>query len=121
MKIQVSEATNEQLNALVAKALGLDGFVVMDGRKVAAFHVYTSTANPRRNDLRRSERFNPTENWSQMGPIIEEYKIWLSTDHDTFLASVYPHVNEFICYGPTYLIAACRAFVISKMGEEVEL
>jgi hypothetical protein len=62
-------------------------------------------------------------NWSQGGPIIEREAItvsegspvlgleWMACDRG----------STHIQHGPTYLIAAMRCYVASKLGDEVEI
>lgn len=70
--------------------------------------------------------FIPSEEWAEAGPIIEREEINVvapdleSVDHDR-LWSADRHEDQRICYGPTPLIAAMRAFVASKLGDEVEV
>lgn len=65
--------------------------------------------------------WSPSANWAQGGPLIDMFDVWLSNDDDTHCASTHPHVNEYIRTGPTKLIAACRAIVAAKLGDEVEV
>ena len=67
--------------------------------------------------------YSPSTNWAQGGPILEREGItvchgspvhgleWLACDRS----------STHIQHGPSYLIAAMRCFVASKLGEEVEL
>lgn len=67
--------------------------------------------------------YYPSSSWAQGGPIIEREKIVISpfTLHGgQWMAWKYPE-NERPDYGTTPLIAAMRAFVASKMGDEVEV
>lgn len=108
MKIKVSEATGTALDWLVAKCEGLTiGSATKSG-------VYT-----------QEERwFQPTTDWAQGGPIIERERIQLRVDYDEAIFSV--RWIKDLGYGPrsdgpTSLIAAMRCFVVSKLGEEVEV
>lgn len=70
--------------------------------------------------------WKPSSSWAQGGPIIEREEINVvapdleAVDHDR-LWSADRHEDQRICYGPTPLIAATRAFVASKLGDEVEV
>jgi len=69
------------------------------------------------NDL--TTEWSPSRFWHQGGPIIERERINVSCGkRGDWWASM--ALNEKI-EGPTPLIAAMRAFVASKFGEEVEL
>jgi hypothetical protein len=71
--------------------------------------------NPFRQDR---QWFRPSTDWSHGGPIIERQRIWLSDDEGEWLASCHPD-HTLIQEGKTPLIAAMRAYVASKCGEEV--
>lgn len=72
--------------------------------------------------------YHPSKAWSQGGPIIERERIAL---HVTFQdkdqcpeQGWWASVDRFLTtqqYGQTPLIAAMRAYVASKFGEEVDL
>ena len=79
-------------------------------------------------DAESGERvlFNPAENWSQAGPIIEREGI------DIKVVSSHPPVTEWCAvefsdmdakrhYGSTPLIAAMRCYAASKLGTELEV
>ena len=83
-------------------------------------------------DVESGERvlFNPAENWSQAGPIIERECIGILAYGHCSVAPKNPEyweaamdaTNESIThYGSTPLIAAMRCYVASKLGDEVEV
>jgi hypothetical protein len=67
--------------------------------------------------------FEPSTNWAQGGPIIEREAItvsegspvvgleWMACDRG----------STHIQHGPTYLIAAMRCYVASKLGDDVSI
>ena len=113
-KINVHEATREQLDRLVAMAAPklvdkvvdpLIGDTVLYTRKIPV------------------AMFKPTTNGAQCMELIEEHGITLTQFKDKWYAS-FPFGHELDdCEfeGDTAKIAACRAYVISKLGEEVEI
>lgn len=121
-KINVSEATNTQLNWLVAKCegydVGFDSYGVMIHR-----HQVT-------------DRFDPTVNAGWMWPIIEREGIGLESearDHSIWKArfrftkqiwfrNPMRQIHTYCSMqGPTSLIAAARCYVVSKLGDVVEV
>jgi hypothetical protein len=62
----------------------------------------------------------PSTNWAQGGPIIEREKLaicigwkqWLAFSDDTDNAGV---------QGPTPLVAAMRCYVVSKLGDNIDI
>ena len=115
MKIRVSNATNIQLDWLVAKCTGKNGVLHDDGITrciviAAASGVYKGT-------------FKPTENWSLGGPLIEREGLHLRKSGCEWQCDYWNEstLNFDTSYGPTPLIAAMRCFVASKLGDEVEV
>lgn len=116
--MKTSELIGAQLDYWVAKADGV-GAVVRPLAEVAGamdFCVHAKSGEP----------FAPSCNWHQGGPVIERERIslrkcivmetaepWVADIPDDDLST---GVN--FC-GPTPLIAAMRAYVASKFGEEV--
>ena len=66
--------------------------------------------------------YTPSTDWSQGGPIIDQEKIG-PTWSVLWQQWVVPHPRNAALglLGPTPLIAAMRCFVISKLGETVEV
>lgn len=74
------------------------------------------------------EGYNYSTNWAQGGPIIDREKIstrfrdlgpnsyWHAEAHEAYRGNMYIEGK-----GPTPLIAAMRAFVASKLGDEVDV
>lgn len=66
--------------------------------------------------------FAPSSNWVQGGSLIDQHGIWLSDDNDEspekWIASVGGVHTQT---GPTPLIAAMRALVTSRLGDEIEV
>ena len=107
MKLKTSELQGAVLDWAVAKC---EGLVNEDGLGVGFI---------------RDGVFTPSTDWSQGGPIIERERISIEDCQDG--AGLYweatriepPAVSE--ARGPTPLIAVMRCYVISKLGDEVEV
>ena len=116
MKHKVSELSGALLDAAVAKAEGdaLPNFWrdPEDG---------TCWTRPGR------EEWVPSCRWDQGGPLIERERISLNASdkphkRDPWVATVdQPDDGAGVGYGPTPLIAAMRAYVASRLGQEVDL
>ena len=63
-------------------------------------------------------QYAPAYDWSQGGPIIERNGIWMSHRGEKWFATV--EAKGSFQEAPTPLIAAMRAFVASRFGDEVE-
>ena len=119
MKVKVSEAKGRVLDYLAAQAMGRTIYRSKTGRWMIANY----------GDFKYkhgvSRWFEPTISWAQGGPIIERERISIEDCQDG--AGLYweatriepPAVSE--ARGPTPLIAVMRCYVISKLGDEVEV
>lgn len=130
MKHKVSELEGALLDAAVAKAegfrivnfnIGRDG--VYRGEKGYAVEDFVGYLF-----INGVPRYSPSEIWGQGGPIIERDLIeWEVGDAPgpghVWYAKLSPFNEPFSEFfkGPTPLIAAMRAYVASKFGEEVDL
>jgi hypothetical protein len=69
--------------------------------------------------------WNPSNDWSQGGPIIEREDILFSKSGlSQYRASIDLDEGDVMtkaCNGPTPLIAAMRCYVASTLGDEVEI
>ena len=101
MKIKTQDLTGEALDLAVAECVGLNLYVA------------------------RLQRFSPSTNWAQGGPIIEREEIFLAKSIlGGWTGSIMTHDERVRCTmheGPTPLIAAMRCYVASKLGEELDI
>jgi hypothetical protein len=109
MKIKVAELEGAKLDMWMAKAENV------------RFSKFPERA--KRLILPSGEKYSPSSDWSQGGPIIEREKIMLEPV-ETWCAHLYtgdPAINYAVSHeGKTPLEAAMRCYVASKFGEEVE-
>ncbi len=108
-KVKTSELIGEPLNWSVAAALG-QAIRIEGGRN--KYCVYG------KNQQEGTARFKPSSDWSQGGPIIEREGITITHQTTQWAAQT---DDDYFAYGPTPLIAAMRCFVVSKLGDEVEV
>ena len=75
-----------------------------------------------------SDYWQPSELWEQAGPIIEREGLvvdirkehgWVAAREFWYLQDAADH--DLCSTGPTYLIAAMRCYVASKLGDDVDL
>lgn len=118
MKHKVSELEGALLDAAVAKAEGIDAMV--NASECLSIDRMRANCDP---------RYRPSVLWDEGGPIIERERIELSPrggGDNPWQAQCtgFPYEDfDGIWYGigPTPLIAAMRAYVASRFGEEVDL
>ena len=119
IKLKTSELTGAALDWAVAKC---------EGRKPSCYTgIVRATAHPDFPDSPPifGPELNYLTDWAQGGPIIERERISIEDCQDG--AGLYweatriepPAVSE--ARGPTPLIAVMRCYVISKLGDEVEV
>lgn len=113
MKHKVSELEGALLDAAVAKADGW-GFRLVDSDPPFIWLTDGPDDDP-------EFQFSPSTNWTQAGPIIERERIGFDWDGARWTAWYQSKLPDNTQDGPTALIAAMRAYVASKFGEEVEL
>lgn len=129
--MKVSELTGATLDYWVAKA-GDTPFYDMETNWPGNHHVNTEQLerpviirglSGRLSIEHRNEvaYFSPSSNWEDGGPIIEREGMsidkgaWLGTEHPWQANAAHGYIE----YGPTPLVAAMRAYVASKFGDEV--
>jgi len=114
IKKKTSELEGVQLDWAVATASGLDVTVEDNGLyRVLAGTICLGWVG---------KQYSPSTEWSQAGPIIERERIWLAApigERHEWDASVADSTDGSRASTP--LIAAMRAFVASKLGDEVEV
>jgi len=68
------------------------------------------------------DEFEPSENWTDGGPIIEREKIqlWVGQNWNASMEPNNINTDTFES-GPTPLVAAMRCYVASQLGDEVEV
>lgn len=120
--IKVSEATGPVLDWLVAKALGLN---YRNDEKYGPMCFRPST-HP--GVVAWDSKPLPySSDWSQGGLIIEQAKIelkYLGYDNPPYWGALKFSPSKYerkAAIGPTPLIAAMRCFVVSRLGDEVEV
>lgn len=132
MKHRTAELTGSLLDAAVAQAQGwrfrIEGSVCEVPVSVPSFSEPPSSLGERGGEFVAWKLYSPSTRWSQAGPIIEREQITLHIAAGRSLAYVEAEFmsDEVTHYtaaadGETPLIAAMRAFVSSKLGNEVEL
>lgn len=122
VKVDAHELTESALDWAVAKAVG-EKVAVMPGIEWKSYLVWTA------GDFLR---WKPSTNWEQGGPLIEKHNIQTSYNGNGFSKSpTGKYWCAYVCRpsgaeksssgGSSALIAACRALVISALGETVSV
>ena len=114
-KVKVSEAEGVVLDNLVALALGWKFYPDDSIEQGSRWHTDPIKAPFGPRVWRHN--FSPSIDWDQAGPIIEREKIDTRWTGENWIAG---KLVKWVT-GPTLLIAAMRCFVISKLGEEVDV
>ena len=109
--IKVPEATELQLDWIVAKCEDKNGVLHDDG--ITRCIVIAAPSGVYKG------RYTPTVNWAHGGPIIEGEHLQSHWAGPVLgYAAMHPDCKKY-SYGPTMLIAAMRCFVASRLGDEV--
>lgn len=123
MEMQVFTAEGIALDWMVAKAMGATNlhydtiatyWFTLNGKD----HALSSGWSP-------SQNFAPSTNWVYGGPIIEKERLCIDIDSAgvwlSYTKQSYDDESRFTNSGSTALIAAMRCFVVSKLGEKVDV
>lgn len=132
MKHKVAELSGALLDAAVAKAHGYveDALQEWEGRRMWVDP--TKTIEGWAEHVAWVHEWKPSTDWQHGGPILERERITLHPPKrsrpDAWAAAIWRDDDDsdsrFVAGsgdGPTPLIAAMRAYVASKFGEEVDL
>lgn len=117
MKYKVSELEGALLDLAVAKALGLSP---IPHQPPGYFYWRDGCGSI------RSGHFEPSKDWSVGGPIIERERMMLvGGSGKDWWAELARHTEDLIIEsegcGSTPLVAAMRAYVDNRFGEEIDL
>lgn len=131
---KVANLIDAKLDAAVAKAEGKEwGVGSMRGDPYTKL-CFIKAPSQRFDQM--PDWFCPSTEWSDGGPIIERERIVVTPDEGEWAAGLLGHIDPggdasprwdppgevpLWVTGPTPLIAAMRAYVMSKFGEAVEL
>lgn len=126
-QIKVSEATELQLDWLVAKceSMKLHRNALLDGQVKEGWWVSGYYIDP--NNWIPLSLLNFSTDWAQGGPIKEREKIgtnWVVSNYlniDGCWSAHIPQSNGRLLYAQTELVAAMRCYVINKLGETAEV
>ena len=119
MKVKVSEATGRVLDYLVAVAAGGHG---LWHDTVATWWVKIE-GEDRALNAGWAQSYLPSIDWSEGGPIIENH-IFMLEDGDGIEEWTERWAAEsggYRMFGPTALVAAMRAYVAGRLGDEVDV
>ena len=140
-KIKVSEASGPVLDWLVATAEGHRISLSRNWYSAQDEESFSMKMSWKRDDAPDSvhwwagQRYSPSTDWSQGGPIIEtkidclrkrskaeEASLAYPNPNFKFKAEIFADIDGYFCaFGPTPLIAGLRCFVVSRLGETVEV
>lgn len=65
-------------------------------------------------------RWQPSADWSQGGPLIDEYAVEFEWVTDATIRA-FSIIESGVGFGPGHLIAACRAICAAKLGDTVQI
>lgn len=114
MKVNTQTLTGQALDWAVAKAVGHTVHPVRLGGYSDPTVTYLSSST--------HDYFQPSTNWSQAGPLIEQHRI--SFDGSLAETEGWTACGEngnAYATGPTPLVAAMRSLVLAKLGNSVEI
>ena len=128
MKIKTSELEGAALDWAVANAVGVTRPEIGDDGSLQKRPRIFCTAGGGMGTMPYKMEYRPSTDWSVGGPLIEQNKISICC-YESVIEAGFDikgglQQEVFLDYsheGPTPLIAACRAIVAAKLGDEVEV
>ena len=113
MKIKTQSLTLLQLDYAVAKANGDESRLLFEGDSDQGI-------TGMRFDLHYG-KWSPSTQWDQAGPIIDRERIdvFSTSNGNGWFAQT--NIRVYNAYGHTFLEAAMRCYVVSILGDEVEI
>jgi hypothetical protein len=125
MKIKTSALTGINLDWAVAKCEGREQ--ALEKNKMGSLS-FDAGIHPYMADLDKPWRFqgySPSTDWKQGGPIIERNRIYVTPNSSNEGWRSYVLIGRggiaWSYFGPTFLIAAMRCYVGSKLGDEIDI
>lgn len=122
IEVKASELSGAALDWAVAQVDGVKTMMMAprNGEPKQPFALFGSLALSVGGDDQSS--YAPSTCWHCGGPLIEKYAIgFVGHDADNWLAFFAPEDKAHEGIGATHLIAACRAIVAAKLGDEVDV
>lgn len=117
MKIKTSELIGAQLDMMVAAAIG--AYAVETGSDQLSTGKHWSVPGF---DQMRWDDWTPSRDWAQAGKLIERFWVTYSFVEGLIRAEIIVASGEFFrAIAPDYLTATCRAIVLARLGEEIEV
>lgn len=120
IEVKTADLAGEALGWAVGKAEGLEVFLAPPeyGSPWRVFALYRAAATE------HTKRYNPWEDWTLGGPLIEKHMVSLhcpqSTD-DVWAGWVITDKGEFCQAGDSATTSACRAIVAAKLGDIINV
>lgn len=124
VKVKTQDLSGAALDWAVAKAEGFEPMIFPMSRMEVAV---SEGRHP--NGSFSARGCNYSTDWSQGGPLIEKYRVSFATmgtgpedeDGNEPVVAITSGLNYKACNGKTHLIAACRAIVAARLGDEVDV
>ena len=115
VNVKIADLTGAALDWAVAVAVGAESIEIDK-------HGLTADLG----SIKHCEDWSPSTDWSQGGPLIEQFGVDIEKDHDwSAFCFVYAYDTTIeraaTMGGPAPLIAVCRAIVAAKLGETVDV
>ena len=123
MKIKTADLTGAALDWAVAKALGIRTYIKRYKHTMTGPCILDADLVDMQTDGEQELKYS--RSWAQGGPIIERDGMHVDClrqgKKPIWEAWPYASGTKHIQQGPTPLIAAMRAYVASKLGDEIEI
>lgn len=119
VEVKTAELTGAALDWAVARATGADELKITDSGSVSCIYEMSCGSGC------WTGHYEPSTDWGYGGLLVEKHRVDLIWEREGLIAAYlsdedgYPQSTDI--YGPTHLIAACRAIVAHKLGDTVSV
>jgi len=117
VEVKTSDLTGAALDWAVAKAEGWNPLLMPMAR--TEFSVGVTAVDADGNVTGFACRYST--DWGQGGLLIDKYRLGFAIYPEHYFAATGLNDSSGACDGSTHLIAACRAIVVSVLGETVSV
>lgn len=116
MRVKVSKLSGQALDWAVAESVQCDEIQIGEHGICCIYEMADGSGC-------WTNIYSPSTDWSQGGPLIERFRVTVSPywPSGMFCASSAAADSNNYVVGENYLVAACRAIVSAKLGDEVEV
>lgn len=120
MKVKTSELNGPALDLAVAKATDADDISITEFGTICCIYELACGSGC------WTSNYQPSTCWSDGGHLVSKYRMDFCCEHpETIGAALCDenglYIDDRMMFGKSHLVAACRAIVAAKLGDEIDV